>query len=102
MNRSQMAERILRRRSQTYSAAEVRFSYPGKWFGSNVFAFAPAVVELQGKRHAADYDPMIRMKTSDALFAIKTARAAVRRFSKASAARRHAFLSLLVFPPRRL
>jgi hypothetical protein len=97
-----MAERILRRRSQTYSAAEVRFSYPGKWFWSKRVCVRHRRCELQGKRHAADYDPMIRMKTSDALFAIKTARAAVRRFSKASAARRHAFLSLLVFPPRRL
>jgi hypothetical protein len=74
---------------------------PAGGFGSDIAAFADALVELQERRHAADYDPMIRMKTSDALFAIKTAQAAVQRFGKASAAHRHAFLSLLVFPPRR-
>jgi hypothetical protein len=74
---------------------------PNNGFGENIVAFAAAVVELQEKRMVADYDPMIRVKTSDALLAIKTARAAVRRFSRASSARRNAFLGLLLFPPRR-
>jgi hypothetical protein len=69
-------------------------------FGSNVTAFAAAVVELQEKRHSADYDVMIRMNKSDAVLAISTAKAALRRFSKASKTRRLAFLSLLLFPPR--
>jgi hypothetical protein len=73
---------------------------PAKGFGPNITAFAAAVVELQEKRHSADYDVMIRMNRSDAVFAIATARAALSRFGKASRAGRLAFLSLLLFPPR--
>jgi uncharacterized protein (UPF0332 family) len=73
---------------------------PSDGFGPNVSAFATAVVELQEKRHVADYDVMIRMNKSDAVLAINTARAALRRFEKAKEARRVAFLSMLLFPPR--
>jgi hypothetical protein len=73
---------------------------PGNGFGPNITAFAAAVVELQEKRHAADYDVMIRTNKSDATLAISTAKAALRRFNRASKARRVAFLSVLLFPPR--
>jgi hypothetical protein len=73
---------------------------PSNGFGANITAFAAAVVELQEKRHAADYDVMIRMNKSDAVLAISTAKAALRRFDKASKARRLAYLSVLLFPPR--
>ncbi len=73
---------------------------PSNGFGPNITAFAAAVVELQEKRHAADYDVMIRMNKSDAVLAISTAKAALRRFNKASKARRLAYLSVLLFPPR--
>lgn len=56
---------------------------PSEGFGPDLAAFATAVVDLQLKRHAADYDPMVRMNKSDAAFAIATARAALARFSKA-------------------
>ncbi len=74
---------------------------PSNGFGANIVAFAAAVLELQEKRHAADYDPMIRVKSSDAVLAVRTARAALRRFNGASSTRRKAFLSLLLFQPRR-
>jgi uncharacterized protein (UPF0332 family) len=73
---------------------------PPKGFGVDIADFATAVVELQEKRHAADYDVMIRMNRSDAIVAIAQARAALGRFDKASQAERLAFLSLLLFPPR--
>lgn len=73
---------------------------PSNGFGPSITAFAAAIVELQEKRHAADYDVMIRMNKSDAVLAINTAEAALRRFGKASKTRRLAFLSLLLFPPR--
>jgi hypothetical protein len=73
---------------------------PSNGFGPNINAFAAAVAELQEKRHAADYDVMIRMNKSDAVLAISTAKAALRRFNKANKARRLAFLSVLLFPPR--
>lgn len=43
-------------------------------FGSNIPYFAAAVIELQEKRHSADYDPLFRVNTSDAKLAIETAR----------------------------
>ena len=73
---------------------------PTNGFGPNITAFAAAVVELQEKRHAADYDVMIRMNKSDAVLAISTAKAALRRFNKASNPGRLAYLSVLLFPPR--
>lgn len=73
---------------------------PRNGFGTNIRDFAIAVVELQEKRHTADYDVMIRVNLSDATLAIRTARAALRRFNRAGQRRRLAFLSLLLFPPR--
>ena len=74
---------------------------PKSGIGPNIPKFAAAFVELQEKRHSADYDPSIRISLSDAQSAIKAAKAATSRFKKATAVRRKAFLSLLLFPPRR-
>jgi hypothetical protein len=63
-------------------------------------AFAAATLDLQQRRHAADYDVMIRMNKSDASVAIATARAALSRLSATSPPERLAFLSLLLFAPR--
>jgi uncharacterized protein (UPF0332 family) len=73
---------------------------PSNGFGPNIAEFAIAACELQQKRHAADYNVMIRMDRSDAAVAIKTARAALVRFNKATESSRVAFLSLLLFQPR--
>lgn len=74
---------------------------PPEGFGANISAFAEAVVELQEKRHSADYDVMVRMNRSDAALAIATARAALGRLDQASQQERLAFLSLLLFSPRK-
>jgi hypothetical protein len=73
---------------------------PNSGLGANIQAFASAVVELQEKRHAADYDPLIRVRSSDAILAVSVGRTALDRFDSASAMRRRAFLGLLLFPPR--
>jgi uncharacterized protein (UPF0332 family) len=73
---------------------------PRNAFGPDIRAFAAAVVELQEKRHSADYDPLIRVKSSDALLAVSVARSAAARFKRASARRRNAFLTFLLFPRR--
>jgi hypothetical protein len=41
-----------------------RYSPPAG-FGADIKAFATAIVELQERRHTADYDPMVQMKQSD-------------------------------------
>lgn len=80
-------------------AKYARFA-PSAGFGRSIAEFATAVLELQEKRHSADYDPMIRVKTSDAQLAINTARVALDRFSNADPQARETFLSLLLFSPR--
>ena len=73
---------------------------PRNALGPDIRAFAAAIVELQEKRHSADYDPRIHVRSSDALLTVSIARSATARFKKASARRRAAFLTFLVFPPR--
>jgi hypothetical protein len=73
---------------------------PPSGMGDNIAAFAAAVVDLQEKRHSADYDPGSRFKMSDAQIAVRTARRAIDRFKRASAERRKTFLTLLLCPPR--
>lgn len=73
---------------------------PSNGWGTEIQAFAGVVIELQEKRHLADYDPNFRVKTSDVRLAIATARRAITRFGTASVPRRQAFLTLLAFPPR--
>lgn len=73
---------------------------PKKGFGPELEALANAVIELQEKRHLADYDPLFHAKSSDAVMAIATARTALDRLRGASRTRRKAFLSLVVFSPR--
>lgn len=73
---------------------------PQNGFGPDIAAFATAVIELQEKRHRADYDPLIRANTADALLAVTTARAALARLQQADSASRQAFLTFLLFRPR--
>jgi hypothetical protein len=73
---------------------------PKGGFGHDLIAFANAVVDLQEKRHSADYDPLFRARASDAVLAVATARAALTRFRAVTRTQRKTFLSLLVFPPR--
>lgn len=86
-------------KKQTLTMKHARHE-PKSGFDANIKAFATAVLELQEKRHAADYDPLTRVRTSDALLAVDTGRSALQRFAKAGASRRKAFLCLLLFPPR--
>jgi hypothetical protein len=53
---------------------------PAVGFGSNIGAFASALIDLQDRRVLADYDPLFRVRTSDAAIAIRTARSALRSF----------------------
>jgi hypothetical protein len=74
---------------------------PSKGFSRNILDFATAVIELQEKRHLADYDPEFGITRSDTLVTINTARTALTRFQSAPDEERAVFISLLIFPPRR-
>jgi uncharacterized protein (UPF0332 family) len=84
---------------QTPSSKFLRY-VPQNGFGPNLREFCTALVELQEKRHSADYDPSIRVKTSDALIAIGMAKSALLRYGGAGPPARKAFLALLLFTPR--
>ena len=73
---------------------------PRTGLGTEMQEFAETALELQRKRHSADYDPSTRIKSSDARLAVSAARNALNRLNGASAAGREAFLSLLLFGPR--
>jgi uncharacterized protein (UPF0332 family) len=73
---------------------------PQGGFGPSLTAFAIAFQELQEARHKSDYDPLYRLKASDARSAVSTARSALRRLKKAPAPKREMFLTLLLFSPR--
>ncbi len=73
---------------------------PSGGFGPDVVAVATAVIELQEKRHAADYDPLFRVSVSDAVLAIETGRNAMLRLKDMNRVQRKSFLSLIVFSPR--
>jgi hypothetical protein len=87
-------------RKQTLPDRYKRYA-PQGGFGSDIRAFATAVVEAQEKRHTADYDPMVQMKQTDAIFSNGTARAAIQQFQGANADERTIFLMLLLFDPRK-
>ena len=86
-------------RKQTPTAKYVPY-FPTGGFGLHIQALSTAVIELQEKRHLADYNPQPRFTTSDARLAISTARSAVHRFQAASVEERKVFLTLLVCLPR--
>jgi hypothetical protein len=73
---------------------------PAGGFGPDLTAVATAVVDLQEKRHLADYDPLFRVDLSDAVLAVATSRSALLRLRNANRSRRNIFLALLVFAPR--
>ena len=62
--------------------------------------FAASVIDLQGKRHRADYDPLSSYRSADATIAIETARDAIRLFKQADEEQRKIFLTLLLCPIR--
>jgi hypothetical protein len=63
-------------------------------------AFSAAVVELQEKRHDADYDPLVPFSASGARATLAMARDAESRFGRLSGDEKLTFLCLLAFPPR--
>jgi hypothetical protein len=84
---------------QTMPARFAPYVPPGG-FGSDLKAFATAFVDLQEKRHAADYDPSLTVTRSEVRATVASSQTAFARFESAPAEQREAFLSLLLFQPR--
>lgn len=62
--------------------------------------FAATFVNFQMMRHDCDYDPQERLSKAVVLQDIDTAEAALRRFARASARERRAFVALVLFRRR--
>jgi hypothetical protein len=73
---------------------------PPGGFGPDMITLAELLLDLQQKRHAADYDPAIRLSSSEARLSIDTARDTLMHLQDAPDAERAVFYGLLVFPPR--
>jgi hypothetical protein len=73
---------------------------PANGLGPFIQAFGTAAIDLQEKRHTADYNPRPRFKTLDAKVAIGAARSAIGRFERADQEDRKIFLTLLLCPLR--
>ena len=73
---------------------------PAGGFGPELLSFASAFIDLQDKRHRADYDVGIRYRSLDARLAITTGRSAMAGFTAAVAVERRMFLTLLLCRPR--
>ena len=69
-------------------------------FSSDVGAFARAVVELQARRHAADYDPNFYVYVLDARMVVATARDALNLFRGLPSDQRLKFLFMLMVRPK--
>jgi hypothetical protein len=73
---------------------------PPSGFDEETRTFSKLLLELQGKRLDADYNPAIRLRTADARLAITIARDAISRLGNADPSSREAFLTLLLFKVR--
>jgi len=73
---------------------------PSARFGTEIKDVARAIVDMQEKRHAADYSPLFRATKSDVKLSVREARAALQKFQAAPEADVEALSLLLFFKPR--
>lgn len=69
-------------------------------FPRSIEDFANLFVQMQSKRHAADYDPSARFAKSGVLQDIASVEAAIRAFRTESARERRAFCAFVLFRKR--
>jgi len=69
-------------------------------FSDEIQVAARAFVELQQRRHSADYDPQVRLTKSDARVAIEFAKHGGGMFDLANAGQKRTFLLCLLMPQR--
>lgn len=75
---------------------------PEGGFGPDLQFFANTLVELQDRRHLADYDPLLRATRSTAVLTVQRSRDALERLRDSNRTLRRALLTLVIFPPRQV
>jgi hypothetical protein len=73
---------------------------PSARFGTEIKDVARAIVDMQEKRHTADYNPLFRATRSGVKLSLREARAALQKFQTAPEADVEALSLLLFFKPR--
>jgi hypothetical protein len=74
---------------------------PQGGFGQDMTAFAEIVMQLQEARNEADYSPSLHISRLETIILLSHTRAAFNHFNTAPASDRRAFLTLLLFQPRK-
>lgn len=92
---------------QTYRALEHGFAKSAckdgaimAKFPKPIQDFANSFVAMQEKRHAADYDPSVRLTKSEVIADIALAKEAINEFQKAGIKDRRAFAAHILFKKR--
>ena len=91
---------------QTYRALEHGFAKSAckdgiiAKFPKEVEDFANAFVSMQEKRHAADYDPFVRLTKSEVVADIETTNEAIAEFQRVDKKDRRAFAAHVLFKKR--
>jgi hypothetical protein len=70
---------------------------PHGGFGADLLAVASAFIDLQEKRHRADYDPLYRVAVSDVELTLQACRTALDHWRDVPRARRRLFTLMTVF-----
>lgn len=73
---------------------------PPEGIGSDISAVARAILELQQKRHSADYDPHYQPESSELETTLADSHAALKHWQSADKHLRETFVLLLLFPPK--
>lgn len=95
-----MAKRICEEASRRAPAAKYASFIPAGGFEQDIRRFSSNFIQLQIRRHDADYSPTETLSIVDVLFAIYLAESAVSCLASADGEQRKLFLTLLLFPPR--
>lgn len=82
------------------AASNSRIKNAYRRFPDPIRGFGDSFVQLQAKRHEADYSPFFRCSLSDAVADVATAEAAIRAFLAAPEADRRAFCAFVLFDLR--
>jgi hypothetical protein len=73
---------------------------PQGGFGPDLLAVAKALIDLQQKRHNADYDPLYHVAASDAALTLQAGRTAFNHWRNVPRTRRRLFILLVAFHRR--
>ena len=100
VRRSPAYRHVYRALDHGFAKAQCSNSKVIKQFPNEIENFATAFVDIQTKRHNADYDPFYRTTKEEVLFDISAIGDVIERFLSASAKDRRAFAAFVLMRSR--